>query len=39
MQKQLKMKNRDIHKLIADSGGRCNFPGCGENVIYEYNDI
>ncbi|MHA2179984.1 MAG: SAVED domain-containing protein [Promethearchaeota archaeon] len=32
------MKKRDIHKLIADSGGRCNFPGCGEKVIYEYED-
>jgi len=32
------MKKRDIHKLIADSGGRCNYPGCGEKVIYEYED-
>jgi len=32
------MKRRDIHKLIADSGGRCNFPGCGEKVIFEYED-
>ena len=32
------MKKRDIHKLIADSGGRCNYPGCGEKVIFEYED-
>ncbi len=30
------MKKGDIHKLITDSGGRCNFPGCGEKVIYDY---
>lgn len=32
------MKKRDIHKLIADSGGRCNYSGCGEKVIHEYED-
>jgi len=32
------MKKKDIHKLIADSGGRCNYPGCGEKVIFEYED-
>ncbi len=32
------MKKKDIHKLISDSGGRCNFPGCGEKVIFEYKD-
>ena len=30
------MKERDIHKLIADSGGLCNFPECGEKLIYQY---
>jgi len=32
------MKERDIHKLIADSGGMCSFPGCGEKLIYKYDD-
>jgi len=32
------MKKRDIHKLIADSGGVCSFPGCGEKLIYKYDD-
>jgi len=32
------MKERDIHKLIADSGGRCNYPSCGERLIFEYED-
>lgn len=32
------MKEREIHKLIADSGGRCNFPSCGEKLIFQYED-
>ena len=32
------MKQSDIHKLIADSGGVCNFPECGEKLIYKYDD-
>ncbi len=32
------MKERDVHKLIADSGGICNFPECGENLIFQYKD-
>ncbi len=32
------MKKREIHKLIADSGGRCSFPGCGEKLIFQYED-
>ncbi len=32
------MKKREIVKLVADSGGRCNYPGCGEKVIFEYED-
>ncbi len=32
------MKERDVHKLIADSGGICNFPECGEKLIYQYKD-
>jgi len=32
------MKERDVHKLIAESGGICNFPECGEKLIYKYKD-
>ena len=32
------MKERDVHKLIAESGGICNFPECGEKFIFIYED-
>lgn len=32
------MKERDVHKLIAESGGICNFPECGEKFIFQYAD-
>ena len=32
------MKERDIHKLIAESGGICNIPECGEKLIFQYKD-
>ena len=32
------MKERDVHKLIAESGGICNFPECGEKLIFQYED-
>ena len=32
------LKPRDIHKLIADSAGRCNYLGCPEQMFYEYED-
>jgi len=32
------MKERNVHKLIADSGGICNFPECGEKLIFQYED-
>jgi len=32
------MKERDVHKLIAESGGICNFPECGEKFIFQFED-
>lgn len=33
-----RMKERDIHRLIAESAGVCNYPGCVEKLIYQYED-
>lgn len=32
------MKERDVHKLIVESGGICNFPECREKFIFQYED-
>lgn len=32
------MKNREIHKLFAESGNKCNFSGCNNKLFYEYEN-